>query len=35
VKGLAQLMVEAVNFKYQPLPHTPAQVAELVQVPLR
>jgi NitT/TauT family transport system substrate-binding protein len=35
VKGLAQLMVEAVNFKYQPLPLTPAQVAELVQVPLR
>jgi NitT/TauT family transport system substrate-binding protein len=35
VKGLAQLMVEAVNFKYLPLPLTPAQVAELVQVPLR
>jgi NitT/TauT family transport system substrate-binding protein len=35
VKGMAQLMVEAVNFKYLPVPLTPAQVAELVQVPLR
>jgi NitT/TauT family transport system substrate-binding protein len=35
VKGLDQLMVEAVNFKYLPAPLAPAELAELVQVPLR
>jgi NitT/TauT family transport system substrate-binding protein len=35
VKGLDQLMAEAVTFKYLPAPLTPAELAELVQVPLR
>src|SRR5215471_8611646 len=35
VKGTDQLMVEAVNFKYLPVPLTSAELAELVQVPLR
>jgi NitT/TauT family transport system substrate-binding protein len=35
VKGLDQLMVEAVSFKYVPAPLTPADLAELVQVPLK
>jgi NitT/TauT family transport system substrate-binding protein len=35
VKGMGQLMAEAVNFKYLPAPLTPAQLAELVQVPLK
>jgi len=35
VKGVDQLMAEAVNFKYLPAPLTPAELAELVQVPLR
>jgi NitT/TauT family transport system substrate-binding protein len=35
VKGLDQLMAEAVNFKYLPAPLAPAELAELVQVPLR
>jgi NitT/TauT family transport system substrate-binding protein len=35
VRGLDQLMAEAVNFKYLPAPLTPAQLAELVQVPLK
>jgi NitT/TauT family transport system substrate-binding protein len=35
VKGLDQLMVEAVNFKYLSAPLTAADVTELVQVPLR
>jgi hypothetical protein len=30
-----QLMVEAVNFKYLPVPLTSTELAELVQVPLR
>src|SRR5215471_7898873 len=34
VKGLDQLMTEAVNFKYLPAPLSPADLAELVQVPL-
>jgi NitT/TauT family transport system substrate-binding protein len=35
VKGLDQLMTEAVTFKYLPAPLTPAELAELVQVPLK
>jgi len=35
VKGLDQLMTEAVNFKYLPAPLSPADPAELVQVPLK
>jgi ABC-type nitrate/sulfonate/bicarbonate transport system substrate-binding protein len=35
VKGMDQLMVEAVNFKYLPVPLTSAELTELVQVPLR
>src|SRR5262245_48601599 len=35
VKGMDQLLVEAVNFKYLPKPLTPNELAELVQVPLR
>ena len=35
VKGVDQLMVEAVSFKYLPAPLTPAELAELVQVPLK
>jgi NitT/TauT family transport system substrate-binding protein len=35
VKGLDQLMVEAVSFKYLPAPLTQAELAELVQVPLK
>jgi NitT/TauT family transport system substrate-binding protein len=35
VKGLEQLMTEAVTFKYLPAPLTPAELAELVQVPLK
>jgi NitT/TauT family transport system substrate-binding protein len=35
VKGLDQLMAEAVSFKYLTAPLTPAELAELVQVPLR
>jgi len=35
VKGLDQLMTEAVNFKYLPAPLSPADLAELVQVPLK
>jgi NitT/TauT family transport system substrate-binding protein len=35
VKGMDQLMAEAVNFKYLTAPLTPAELAELVQVPLK
>jgi NitT/TauT family transport system substrate-binding protein len=35
VKGMDALMAEAVNFKYMPAPLAPAELAELVQVPLR
>jgi NitT/TauT family transport system substrate-binding protein len=35
IKGMDQLMVEAVNFKYLAVPLTSAEHAELVQVPLR
>jgi ABC-type nitrate/sulfonate/bicarbonate transport system substrate-binding protein len=35
VKGMDQLLTEAVNFKYLPKPLTPDELAELVQVPLR
>jgi NitT/TauT family transport system substrate-binding protein len=35
VKGVAQLMVEATNFKYMPAPLTPDELREFVQVPLR
>jgi NitT/TauT family transport system substrate-binding protein len=35
VKGLDQLMAEAVRFKYLPAPLTQAELAELVQVPLK
>lgn len=34
VKGLDQLMADAVTYKYMDKPLTPAQVAEFVQVPL-
>ena len=35
VKGMEALMAEAVNFKYMAAPLAPAELAELVQVPLR
>jgi NitT/TauT family transport system substrate-binding protein len=35
VKGLDALMVDAVTYKYMVKPLTPAEVAELVQVPLK
>jgi len=35
VKGLDALMVDAVKYKYMDQPLTPAEVAELVQVPLK
>jgi NitT/TauT family transport system substrate-binding protein len=35
VKGMDALMAEAVNFKSMPAPLAPAELAELVQVPLR
>jgi NitT/TauT family transport system substrate-binding protein len=35
VKGMNALMAEAVRFKYLPAPLSPAELAELVQVPLR
>jgi len=35
VKGLDQLMTEAVNFKYLPAPLSPTELTELVQVPLK
>jgi NitT/TauT family transport system substrate-binding protein len=35
VKGMDQLLLEAVNFKYLPVPLAAAELAELVQVPLR
>jgi NitT/TauT family transport system substrate-binding protein len=35
VKGMDALMAEAVRFKYLPAPLSPAELAELVQVPLR
>jgi NitT/TauT family transport system substrate-binding protein len=35
VKGMDALMAEAVKFKYLAAPLTPAELAELVQVPLR
>jgi NitT/TauT family transport system substrate-binding protein len=35
VKGMDQLLLEAVNFKYLPVPLASAELAELVQVPLR
>jgi len=35
VKGMDQLMAEAMSFKYLAAPLTPAELAELVQVPLK
>jgi NitT/TauT family transport system substrate-binding protein len=35
VKGMDQLMAEATSFKYLAAPLTPAELAELVQVPLK
>ena len=35
VKGMDELMVEAVKFKYLAKPLTPAELKEFVQVPLK